>query len=106
MFQIDALHEHAVLVQRDQRAQRVGRELRARIVLLGRLPSNVAMRHAAPSGVPSALHLLRGLAECERFGLREHIRHQQVVLVAPSGFSGWQKPMKSHGTRRVPWWIN
>ena len=99
-----ALGKHAVLVQRHQLAQRFGREpLRQNHV---RRP--VALKHPMrhqPVRRAFRLHLLGRFSERQRLGLREHIRHQHVV-VPPSGFSACEKAMKSHGIRFVPWWIS
>ncbi len=82
MFQIDALREDAVLVQRDQLAERRrASAARRRIVFDGRLPSKVRCG-TSQSGVPSALHLVGRLAEGQRLGLGEDVRHQQVVVRA------------------------
>ena len=48
---------------------------------LPRRPGGARLRH---SSVSSA-HLLLGLAERQRLGLREHVRHQQVLVPADRG---------------------
>ena len=83
MPQIDALREHAVLVERDQRARGSRASApRARIVLVGPVALERLVRARAPSGVPSAAHLLGRPAEGQRLGLREHVGDEQVVVVA------------------------
>ena len=78
-----ALGEHAVLVERDERARAcAGVSRSARITLVGRLPSHHAVGNDVAPACPSARDLLLGLAERERLGLGEHVRHQQVVVVA------------------------
>ena len=81
MFQIDALREDAVLVQRDERAEHVRRQH------LGEdhVGRAIALHHAVrddPFGRALGAHLLLGLAERERFGLREDVRRQDVVMFA------------------------
>ncbi len=61
----------------------------------GRLPSNTRCG-TSQSGVPSAFTSLGGLAERERLGLREDVRHQDVV-VAAERIQRLREPMKSHG---------
>ena len=53
----------------------------SRIVFDGRLPSNVPVRHE-PVGRAFGLDLLGRLAERQRFGLREDVRQQHVVMPA------------------------
>ena len=53
----------------------------ARITFVGRLPSNTRCGTTCLRRALGA-DLLLGLAERERLGLREHVRHQQVVVVA------------------------
>ncbi len=76
-----ALREHAVLVERDQAPQHARRQQ------LGQdhVRRPVALHHPVGGDrVGRALgpHLLLGLAERQRLGLREHVGHQQVVVVA------------------------
>ena len=76
-----ALGEHQVLVQRHQAAQRVRREL------LGEdhVGRAVALHHPVGDDVIGralGADLLLGLAERQRLGLGEHVRDQQVVMVA------------------------
>ena len=52
-----------------------------RIVFDGRLPSKTRCG-TSQSGVPSAFTSFGRLAERQRFGLREHIRDQHVVMAA------------------------
>ena len=75
------LREDAVLVERDQLAERLRGEAlreqrRARAVAL-----EAAVRRRARSGRSLGAHLRLGLAEGERLALREHVREQQIVLV-------------------------
>ena len=53
----------------------------ARIVLVGPVAVEAAMRHE-PIGRAFGLHFIVRLAERQRLGLREQVRHQQIVLVA------------------------
>ena len=53
----------------------------ARIAFVGRLPS-ITLCGTTASGVALRADLLLGLAERERLRLREHVRHQDVVVVA------------------------
>ena len=48
---------------------------------MGRLPSHYPVRDDSLRDSFVA-QLLRGLAECERLGLSEHVGHQQVVVIA------------------------
>ena len=56
-----------------------------------------------PIGRAFGFHLLGGLAERQRFGLREDVGHQDVVMPADAVSAGCAKAMKSQGMRRVPW---
>ncbi len=51
------------------------------MVFEGRLPSKTRCG-TSQSGVPSALTCFGGLAEGQRFGLREDVGHEHVVMVA------------------------
>ena len=53
----------------------------ARITFVGRLPSNTRCGTTVV-GRSLGPHLLLGLAERERLGLREDVRHEDVVVVA------------------------
>ena len=81
MFQIDALREDAVLVERDQlaehrRRQPLGEDRVRRPVAL-----EDAVRHQ-PVRRALGPHLLGRLAERQRLGLGEHVGHQHVVVSA------------------------
>ena len=82
MPQIDALRERDVLVEGDELAEDArgerGREDRGRRAVARERP-----RGDERAGGALGLHLLRGLAECERLGLREEVRQEQAVHVAP-----------------------
>ena len=100
-----ALGEDAVLVEGDQRPERLRRQA------LGedRVGGPVALEHAVRHELlrrPLGAHLLGRLAEGERLALGEDVGHQQVVVVAERIVSVWKKPMKSQGISRVPWWIS
>ena len=74
-----ALREHAVLVERHQAAQHAGREPlgengRAGTVAGKRLVRHERLRHTLRPD------LVRRLAEGQRLGLREHVRHEQIVV--------------------------
>ncbi len=56
----------------------------ARITFVGRLPSITRCGTTASARALGA-HLVLGLAERERLGLREDVRRQDVVVVARSG---------------------
>ena len=76
-----ALREDAVLVERDERAERERRQL------LGEEHVRRAVALEDPVrddrlGRPLGAHLRLGLAERERLGLREDVRHEDVVVVA------------------------
>ena len=76
-----ALREDAVLVEGDERAEGVRREL------LGEddVRRAVALEHPVRDdrlGRPLGAHLGLGLAERERLRLREDVRHEDVVVVA------------------------
>ena len=97
----DALGEHAVLVERDELAERFRREP------LGedRVRGTIALKH--PVGNEAVrralgLDLLARLAEGQRLGLREHVRQQHVVVPAERVQRRASKAMKSQGMRRVP----
>ena len=77
-----ALGEDAVLVERDQLAERrPASSASSRMVFDGRLPSN-SRCGTSQSGVPSALTCFGGLAEGQRLGLGEDIGQQHVVMPA------------------------
>ena len=92
----DALDENAVLVEGDDFAEGGGVSRRARIVLLGRLPSNIWCG-TSQSGDSFRLGLHRPF--CRMPGLRPGQRHWPSAYrdAGPARFSDWQKPMKSHG---------
>src|SRR3984885_1302234 len=76
-----ALRKHAVLIERDKLAKNLGREhipedRVRRSVTLEDLVWNQPIRRSF------RLYLLCSLAEGQRFALREHIRHQQIVMPA------------------------
>ena len=77
-----ALREDAVLVERDELAERA----RASAGRPGACSTAGCPRTSrcgtSASGVPSAAHLLGRLAERQRLGLREDVGHQQVVMLA------------------------
>ena len=81
------------------------------IEVVGRLPVNTRAGTIA-SAVPSAAHLVGGLAEREGLGLGEEVRQEQLVHVGArrlgvlSGYAGLANAMKSAGISRVPWWIS
>ncbi len=77
----DALSEDAVLVQRDERAEDVGREHLGEDHVRRAVALHHAVGHDALRGALGP-HLVDGLAEPERFGLREDVRRQDVVVVA------------------------
>ena len=76
-----ALREDAVLVERDERAERERRELLGEEDVRRAVPLEDPVRD---DGVRRALgaHLRLGLPERERLGLREDVRHEDVVVVA------------------------
>ena len=76
-----ALREDAVLVERDERAERVRRQLLGEEDVRRAVPLEDAVRHDRFGGALGA-HLLLGLPERERLGLREDVRHEDVVVVA------------------------
>ena len=79
--QIVALREHAVLVERDQRAQRLRRQPVGQDGVRGAVAFEGAVGHQ-PFRRPLGADLLRGLAKRQRLGLREDVGHQQIVMVA------------------------
>ena len=81
MFQIDALREDAVLVERDQLAEHRGRQSVGQDRVRRTVALEDAMRHER-GGRALGLHLLGGLAERERLGLREDVGQQDVVMPA------------------------
>src|SRR5204862_5914070 len=76
-----ALHEDAVLVERDELAERLRIELLGEERVRRPVPLEDAMRNE-PVGRSLLAHLLGRLAEGERLRLREDVRHQEVVMVA------------------------
>ena len=81
MFQIDALHEDAVLVERDQLAERGRRQL----VEQQRVRRPVAFEHPVrhePVRRAFGFDFAGRLAERQRFALREHVGDQDVVMRA------------------------
>ena len=76
-----ALREDAVLVERDQRAERGGREAFCQNHVRRAVALEDAVRHERRRRT-LRLHLLGGLAERERLGLREDVGEQQVVVAA------------------------
>src|SRR5450755_1248960 len=76
-----ALHEHAVLVERDQRAERARREPLGKDGVAGTVAFESAMWNQVV-GCSLGLHFLGGLSERQRLALCKQIGHQQVVLIA------------------------
>ena len=76
-----ALREDGVLVERDQLAERFGREPLGEDRVRRTIALEDAMRHE-PVGRAFGFDLLGRLAEGERLGLREDVRHQHVVMAA------------------------
>src|SRR3984893_16429458 len=73
-----ALGNHAVLVQRHQLAQRLGRQFLGNDRRRWTIAFENAMRHQ-PLWRPLGLDLLRGLAEGQRLALRDDVGDQNVV---------------------------
>ena len=90
MFQIDALREDLVLVQRDQRCPAsAASSFSNRIEFVGRLPANTlcgTQRFQRLAGQALLLelgaHLVGGLAPHQRLGLGEEVREQDRVVLA------------------------
>src|SRR5438093_6490781 len=76
-----ALHEHAVLVEGDQRAKRGGCEALGKDGVAWTIAFESAMRHQVV-GRSLSLHFSGGFAERQRLALREQVGYQKVVLVA------------------------
>ena len=76
-----ALREHAVLVERDQLAQRFRREPVGEDGVRRAIAFEHAVRHK-PIRRALRLHLLRRLAERQRLALREDVGQQHVVMAA------------------------
>ncbi len=76
-----ALHEDAVLVEGDERAERVWRQLLGQEDVRRAVPLEDPMRHDR-LGRSLRAYLLVGLPERKRLGLGEHVRHEDVVVVA------------------------
>ena len=72
--------------------------------MVGPVALEDAVRHE-PAGVPSARDLVRRLAERQRLGLREQVRHQQVVVLAER-IQRLAEADEVARDRRVPWWIS
>ena len=81
MFQIDALGEHAVLVERDELAERFRREPLGQDRVRRAVALEDPMGHE-PVRRALGLDLLRRLAEGQRLGLGEDVRQQHVVVPA------------------------
>ena len=82
MSQIDALREDAVLVEGDELAERRGGRAGRPAACSSAGCPRTRGAGTSQSAVPSARTSLGGLAERERLGLREHVGHQQVVVLA------------------------
>src|SRR5712692_2585723 len=96
-----ALHEDLMLVERDQLAQRLRCQPRCSMVFVGRLPSKVrcgTWKAGTPSAITSSAVFPNARASvwAKKFAINRS-------WCRPSGFSVWQKPMKSHGMSLVPW---
>src|SRR5271156_6658563 len=76
-----ALGEDAVLVKRDELAERFGRKLVQKNYAGWPIAFEDAMRDE-PVRRAFLLHLLGRLAEGERLGLREHVCQQHIVVTA------------------------
>ena len=103
-----ALGEDDVLVEGDQLAQHRRGE-RRRHDRGGRVVARITRCGDHAARVPSASTSLGRPAEGQRGGLREEVRHEQLVHVArpsSSGWAGFANAMKSAGISRVPWWIS
>ena len=103
MSQMRGLREDAVLVERDQLAERLRGEAlreqrRARTIAREAAVGDERLRRSLGA------NLVCGLSEGERLALREHVREQQIVLPLRAGSSDCAKAMKSQGTSGVPWW--
>ena len=57
-----------------------------------------------PFGRTFGPDLFARFSECQGFGLGENVGNQNVVMAAER-IQGLAKARKSHGIRRVPWWI-
>src|SRR5450755_42262 len=76
-----ALGEDAVLVERDEFAERFGSELVEEDSVRRAVAFEDAMRNE-PRGSAFSLDLLGGLAESESFGLGENVGQKHVVMMA------------------------
>src|SRR5439155_8364481 len=77
----DALGKHAVLVERNERSERFRRETLSEDRVRGTIALEDPMRNKAVWRTVGLYFVVR-LAEGQRFGLREHVRQQHVVMPA------------------------
>ena len=95
-----ALGEDAVLVERDQRPEDLGREAFGQEDVRRPVSLERAVRHQ-PVGRSLGLDLLGRLAESQGLGLGKHVGHQQVVMVA-QGIERLGKPDQVAGDQPRP----
>src|SRR3954449_7776818 len=95
-----ALREDAVLVQRDELAERRRGQPLHQIVFDGWFPGKVRCG-TSQSGEPSSRTSTAVLPKA-RASLWAKTLANSMSCCCPSGFSGWAKAMKSQGIRRVP----
>ena len=79
----DSLREDLVLVERDERTKRRGREEREHDAVAGEVAfEDLGLDECVGRAGPELLaHLLLGLAERERLGLREEVGEQDAVVL-------------------------